>query len=318
MGPQMVHQWPTRLLYSLWYIPGVKNKAAKSGMFMRRLLEAVKDIKQALRKQTESLQTAPKIHEPQKGVAQEVKAEIRFDEQTRQATTTEQNRTYGALTWTRWGTWAAVGGAIAYATIAAVQVNEMRRATILATQQLDVTERPWMKMDLATVGPLVMDQSGMTIHLRVVLQNTGHSPAVAVLMQPKLLVHSSWPEMVITNEREKLCADLKQTSTRNEKVQEIYFPGTETNSPKVWTISVPRSDLDIADKEEGGSLMPLVISCVVYRPTFDTTFHETSYSSIIMTFDPSAKFVIGSFIPDAPDAIIKPERLVMENHLYAD
>jgi hypothetical protein len=115
-------------------------------MFMRRLLEAVKDIKQALRKQTEAFQVSPKVHEPRKGVPQEVKAEIRFDEQTRTESTAEQNRTYNVLNWTRWGTWAAVGGAILYATIAMIQVREMKRATIaatraaeVATQQLDVT-----------------------------------------------------------------------------------------------------------------------------------------------------------------------------------
>jgi hypothetical protein len=77
-------------------------------MFMRRLLEAVKDIRQALRKQTETLQSAPKAHDLQKSVPQEVKAEIRFDAQSREDATAEQGRTYGALTWTRWGTWAAV------------------------------------------------------------------------------------------------------------------------------------------------------------------------------------------------------------------
>jgi hypothetical protein len=97
-------------------------------MFMRRLLEAVKDIRQALRKQNETLQSS-RHSEPQKGIPQEVKAEIRFDAQSREETTTEQNRTFNALNWTRWGTWAAVAGAFIYAGIAAYQASQMRLAS---------------------------------------------------------------------------------------------------------------------------------------------------------------------------------------------
>jgi hypothetical protein len=174
-----------------------------------------------------------------------------------------------------------------------------------------------MKMDLSIVGPLVLDKNGMSVHLRVVLQNTGHTPAAAVWMQSRLLVHSSWLESTITNEREKLCAESKETAMRDEDSLETYLQGTGPNST-VWALGVSRSDLDIADRENNGLLGPLILSCVVYRSTYNKTFRQTSASSLIMTFDPSAKTVFGSAIKDAQDLVINPGHLFMTSQNHAD
>jgi hypothetical protein len=110
-------------------------------MYMRRLLEAVKDIKQALRKQTEAIQAENQNQDKKGNIPAEIRAEIRFDEQAGQEARVEQDRTFRVQNSTRWATWAAVAGAFIYAGIAACQAYEMQQATKAATNAANIAAK---------------------------------------------------------------------------------------------------------------------------------------------------------------------------------
>jgi hypothetical protein len=302
----------------------VKNKNAKAAMYMRRLLDAVKDIRQALRKQTEVLRAENLTQDNRDNIPAEIRAEVRFDEQTGREARVERDRSFRVQNSTKRATWAAVAGAFIYASIAAWQGCEMRKATKAATsaatsaaQQLDLAERPWVKMDINLDGPLVIDKNGMTVGLRVLMQNTGHSPAVAILMQPRMMVKMGWPEAEMNSEREKLCGELKRQAIANEASLETFFPGNDP-IPKLWKISVPKADLDKARSGGDSVVLPLIFSCVVYRPTFNNTFHETAYTSSVMTFDPMHPNLLGMGIRTEPELIINPDHLLISSETHTD
>ena len=92
-------------------------------MLLRRLLEAVKDVKKAVQQHTESEQAAETTNRV-----------ISFDDKTVRDAETEHDRQYRVQNSIRWATWLAVVGAIAYASVAACQLVEMRKAT-QATQE---------------------------------------------------------------------------------------------------------------------------------------------------------------------------------------
>jgi hypothetical protein len=197
------------------------------------MLESVKAIKDLVRKEAKATDEQNKRQQVRNGVPSEVKAEIRFDEQTILDANVNNRRNYRLQNSIRWATWCAFAAALIYATIAALQFNEMQKATkstgevaTVAAKQLDLAERPWVKMSISPSGPLKFDQYGLTAQIRIVTQNSGNSPAVSVVMKSEMLLDLGWQELRIAEERTRLCGEMKKLASENREEFETVFPGT--------------------------------------------------------------------------------------------
>jgi hypothetical protein len=282
-------------------------------------LGSVRDIKDVVRKQAKAADEQNRRQQERQGTEPEIKAEIKFDEQTILDSDINNERNYRLQNSIRWATWFAFAAALIYATIAALQFNEMQKATkstgkvaTVAAKQLDLAERPWVKMSISP-SALKVDQYGLTAQIRIVTQNSGNSPAVSVVMKSEMLLDSGWQELRIAEERTKLCGELKKLASENREEFETIFPGT-AETPKFWNLTVPKTDVDKTIQTGVDRGIPLVVSCVVYRSTFNDTFHETAYTSTIMTVENG----MGMGIPLKQNSTINPERLALASQTHAN
>jgi len=53
-----------------------------------------------------------------------------------------------------------------------------------AAKELELSERPWISADIVHNGPLMFDSSGASLSVRVLIRNTGHSPALNTTVVP--------------------------------------------------------------------------------------------------------------------------------------
>src|SRR5260370_40672064 len=107
----------------------MQSRSRKIAMLLRRLLEAVKDVKKAIQEYTFSPHAAEECErqkEPTPNKPTEIRAIVSFDNQTVRDEKEEQNRQYATQNSIKWATWSAVFAASVYAAIAACQFFEMR------------------------------------------------------------------------------------------------------------------------------------------------------------------------------------------------
>jgi len=147
-------------------------------MLLRRLLEAVKDVKKAIQEHSDSVCPEKKHPDQEKIIPKSIVTEVHFDKDTIKTTAAENQRQYDTQVKIVKATRAAVAAAIIYAGVATWQVCEMRKATRLQ-------ERAWVGLDKFNIGSkLLSDQPvlgpiipNVPIRGSFVLQNFGKVPA---------------------------------------------------------------------------------------------------------------------------------------------
>jgi hypothetical protein len=146
----------------------MKNKNAKAGMYMRRLLEAVKDIKQALRKQTEAerriqelAEQAMRLREEEIDTKRETKVPAQRADENSRNTKSRWQRFVGWIkeksSFTDW-LHAVSTAALAVATIYTI---------VIIGGQLDVMrkdQRPWIKLTFDNFAVQVQSPLGGNLH----------------------------------------------------------------------------------------------------------------------------------------------------------
>jgi hypothetical protein len=170
-------------------------------MFLRRLLKAVKETKQAISKQSEVMQAeSERLHE--RNTPTEVRAEIRFNEQSIRDARAEQDRNFANQRSIKWATWCAFIAASIYAALAAYQLHEMQRATKATRDAADaaasaadtaqrslkqsiesfrIDERAWV--EIGNIDKTVFAPSppfGTTFKIGIYLKNVGKTVATDV------------------------------------------------------------------------------------------------------------------------------------------
>jgi hypothetical protein len=167
--------------------------------------------------------------------------------------------------------------------------NAAKSAAETAASQLELAERPWVDASIAIDGPFSFDMSGDSvagarIPLKIVLRNTGHSPAVSVAISPRLTLAKGDD---IFDRRDEACKFAKDT-TKNGHWGITLFPnanpfekriiaggGNYVEKGKVWP---PSSGFEM--------LPPSIIVCVAYRPTFSkTSVYRTAYIFDLLRLD---------------------------------
>ena len=192
-----------------------------------------------------------------------------------------------------------------------------QRSADAAVKQLEVSERPWIQLDLALTSPLVFDNDGLRTDLRIITKNSGNSPAASALMVSQMHLNQGWADQEMFQMRDKLCNELKQSVTNPfSGAIEAVFPGTDPN-PTFWRVSVPKSEVDDVTRK-GDRVIPLILTCVIYRFTFNDTFHQTAYSSYVGTFDPRKQNAPVMSVKIEPDMTIKADHLYLSNILHTD
>jgi len=161
-------------------------------------------------------------------------------------------------------------------------------------QQLALSERPWVKMDLNTVGisdPLTFNEKGGFVRIQGDIKNTGNSVALHTMVRVRIMDESQLPHDW-ENKDAPLCG---QGTEPPQDVGNILFPTDQIqfNEPAEFYPSDIKSGL--AHSHIKGRVSPLAIICISYQSAFEKSYHRTQYLFFLGT--PMVMGFMGSFEP---------------------
>ncbi len=155
-----------------------------------------------------------------------------------------------------------------------------KEAADTSRSQLELSERPWVSADAQIAGPLVFDKQGVHTTLQFILKNTGHSPAVGMLLDSELYIQNP-TKVYPTVERKRLCDELIK---RGPDLGETLFPGNVRREN--WTVNAGQEDVLKSMKLVHG-IVPAVVACIAYRPSFNSQSHYSTGIIVNLShFDP--------------------------------
>ena len=210
---------------------------------------------------------------------------------------------------------------------ALVQSQEAKQQSIISTNQIELSQRPWVSASFVVQGPLVFDQDGGHITVLVSVKNTGHSPAAALTYDFKLYpTFLRVPDPI--KERETMCTNVEDASAvpSNRKSDETIFAGDEivlnmrlTMSPeqiKNAMVDIPESMFPNSHpgNKNWVEWAPIVlVSCFAYRPTFTEKQYHTGYILSLDRVDPTNGRVL--MLPPTIGTSIPASELLL-SHLF--
>ncbi|MDR3572570.1 MAG: hypothetical protein P4L50_01795 [Anaerolineaceae bacterium] len=176
------------------------------------------------------------------------------------------------------------------------QSNAALQSAISIQRQTEISERPWMTIEASVLDDLTYSVNGGRFAFHFVLRNTGITPAVHASFLPQIVVLN--PAVDIISETNRLCESLERKG-QDGMLSDAYFPNDPQS--KDFGIVVGRQEMSKVD----GSMIPILISCVAYQSSFDSTWHYTAKIYEVDRYRPDAqgKFVFEFGVPIAKSYI---------------
>ena len=280
---------------------------------LRAIRVAINELRGAIDRHSDAVHSAQEGDRDRSSSPRHVQAIVSFDEETKRESKIENDRQYCVQSWIRWAGWCAFGAAVIYAAITAFQWSEMRKATKAATeaahsaaQQLELSERPWVDADISIDGALVFDRDGAHIPLKIVLRNSGHSPAMHTAIYPVPLI--GFRDKAMDFYRKQAC-DSAASLGRITGIS--LFPDRALPIREYVGISSAQLRNAAADWKRqyptyhgtpDDIIAPEMIVCVSYQPSFTKNAYATAYSMSLERLDekgrPVSLFKIGQPISE--------------------
>jgi hypothetical protein len=168
-----------------------------------------------------------------------------------------------------------------------------KSAADTAAAQLELTERPWVDAYITLDGPFDFNVNGANIHLKLILRNSGHSPAQYVNITCRAFINQEG--VGAQAHRDEVCREATSAP----------FPGI-TLFPTVTfeqgeSFGIGKQELDSGNVSRGFIIYPAFVACIAYRPTFNkTSVYHTAYVYDLVKVDlegrPNRTFKIGEDI----------------------
>jgi hypothetical protein len=194
--------------------------------------------------------------------------------------------------WISFGTFLAV---VIYAAIARNQWQEMTRATLEATKssetarkQLELSERPWLKVSFTVQPPgITFKDGGMQLNIVPRIENIGHSVANGVVSPMKVILADDANTMFKEplRRQKELCDEIasKPIARRQESMEAVIFPN-DFDASVGYGLSLSRADVEAAKDERIGVnlagpklLVPIIYGCVDYVYDTSERHHQTQF-----------------------------------------
>jgi hypothetical protein len=159
-----------------------------------------------------------------------------------------------------------------------------------SAKELELSQRPWVSLSNISVdSPLIFDSNGAHVKIGFSITNTGRSVATNGFYSVEFMATmADLPSPV--QERDKLC---KFQGERSQRVKEtnmsrfaqVWFPGQPIQMSHI--LSVDRGQIRTAmvdipkkmfpERPPPNFFMPVLVGCVVYRPSFIEAQYHTGY-----------------------------------------
>jgi hypothetical protein len=180
-------------------------------------------------------------------------------------------------------------------TLANRSANAAEQTVKTAMQELELTDRPWVDAAISLNGPFTFNVNGANIQLKIEMRNTGHTPAVATQTRPLTTIGIRSGDAA--DHVDKLCEVAKQAVLKFPYFGIALFPNATFQEQ--MSVGIGKEDIEKHSRDSPGKIMlPSVIICIAYRPTFDSVFvYKTAYIYDLYKLDsanrPGAAFNIG-------------------------
>lgn len=186
---------------------------------------------------------------------------------------------------TFWTAIATVAIAI-YTYYARQQWKAMSDQIALMKQQLEMTNRPWVGVELAITGPLTFDAGGAHVRFSVRVSDVGHSPAFNVNVLPRI-VNAQGIDTVA--EQERTCSSYGNIPL-GAPWGRTLFPGKDAEQR--FELVADKGELDKSQSFVGlgqDAFLPNIVGCVDYVVAYPGRHHQTFFAYYLMATSSSGK-----------------------------
>jgi hypothetical protein len=197
-----------------------------------------------------------------------------------------------------------------------------KQAADTAQGQLEMSERPWLDVEVTEVGPLVRTSNGFVISGRLKITNVGHSVAKEVYPNAILIVTGQSDIFYKASREQRRICDVarKQKVLPEFNLGPVLFPGKEYSTGFSGNVSNTEIDSESfrPPKAPAKYILPLVVGCVDYQFTFGGGHHQTGFIYSVARFDktnPIVPFAIKT-VDSLPAKELRFDRWL--NGFYAD
>jgi len=162
-----------------------------------------------------------------------------------------------------------------------------------AQRQLEVTERPWLKINF-TAEPVTFQDGSMQFSMHANITNVGHSVATGVVVPIKMFLASNANDIFTEPlKRQKEFCDAianKLVSAQQNETQIAIFPNSTDNSLLLGS-GFSKAEIEAAPtvmpKLSGKHILPIVVGCVDYQYGVSRHHHQTRFIYEVQRFDPA-------------------------------
>jgi hypothetical protein len=177
--------------------------------------------------------------------------------------------------------------------------SEMQKQTVAIQSQLEVTDRPWLKVSFTAEGQgFHFDGGGAGLSLRAHIQNIGHSVATGVIIPNEMFLPSDASGSIFKEPIEhqsaicggtnnKAVGSAEDQKQQNEMLAMVIFPG-DINESHTIGMAISKSEIDARKnqvpegpgftKVPGGKrIIPYIVGCVDYEFGTSTHHHQTRF-----------------------------------------
>jgi hypothetical protein len=192
-----------------------------------------------------------------------------------------------------------------------------RNATRIASRQLEMADRPWIKDAVRSASELTAQHGAFSWAVVIRTENVGHSVATAIYPQAKLIaIHGADFIDAPRLQARQLCDEV---SARFERVKNDPVVWSNAIFPEEWSEFVSNAVLlptDIKDASlDGKSFTPMLIGCIEYHyATSDKPHHTWFVYTLAHNDDPTLPepsrvfFSIDKNVPQANMVLIKADQ----------
>lgn len=171
-----------------------------------------------------------------------------------------------------------------------------------AQRQLELSERPWLSVTAAVVGPLVFDSHGAHIAVAFWLRNWGRSPATHMSLWGELTIPKVLDPLEPIKVQYGMCEGMRRASVRNPHGKRLGISVFPTNTIKLKEIfeATPTQvatghQLKDFPGKTSRYIWPQVVGCVMYH--FGAETYWTGFRYEIFNKNPGKPDLPGGIIP---------------------
>jgi hypothetical protein len=181
------------------------------------------------------------------------------------------------------------------------QNNAMNQQLMTMQKQLEMTDRPWIRVTLETTSPLTFlnNNTMFNVNFRIRMKNIGHSVANKVVWASDAFLFSSIHDDPFKRplERQKLLLNKLSSSTEIPEYMESesIFPDEErVNSSSIGGPIDPNKFPKFPGRSEPTPVIePWIVGCVMYQFPSSVNRHYTCFNYRVVERDPSKNLYWG-------------------------